>query len=520
MAFYKRKLMLLLAIVLLISYSSLFIQYERANATSNSLNEVLLIKTGKIAIAADLSEPLYLLQPEKSDEILIVKLNGIYEAWIQPYESFRSWMLFNDSENYSGQIMNKIRRRGTIDPSTVEKLRQLIDDLKTILKSPLDNVNETMTKISNYRYLLEGIRLPHDLNSTKNAVVKSLTDIEGILNKNKVENPGQVIDRTLNLLDELDNSIYEKIVEERGKDIAIYEKFIRIEEFRERVFKVARRLHPFSFPFSGGKWVIENLKNVTDLEGNNVGIFFNFKLEDVKNKGLNFLVGKVEVENRMYYFPVREMFYGVDRNLTSAELALKLTINGWELNYDKVIKALGEHSPLLSAHYRPYLVLSISIGVNRGNIEQVFESIKREGISLSLETEESFIRGNSSLSVEIPLGNAIAFVEFPSRAFILNNNVSKYVSVTTANERNNDLKVYLLYPYENNCTLEHDLKLGIRIVENPVYEIREVSGEIYAEKPPSEVLGTLFGREEVLALLLVVLLLFMLGIPKRNKLRE
>lgn len=482
---------------------------------------ILNLSKISIAIPKEGNRPVYFLWPRNTSKVLVVVLNGIYEVWMQPYENFRTHLLFNDSESYSEQIMNSIRRRGISDFKIISWLKNLVKETRIDLEAIGEGSGGNTTKIAQLIDALKNLNLSSELKFQVNPMSKNLEEILRKLDKGERESFSELLKETVKQLDDLEEQLHDRLVEIRGKDIAVYEEFLRVPELRNRVFQVAKKLHPFSLSFLNAKWSVSDMKDIIDFEGNKVGVIFSLRLEEAGEHGFDFINKKMEIKNRVYYSPVVENLHEIPENLTDSVLRFDFIITGWKLNYQDVITSLGNHSSLL-APYKPYLGLSLTFYSRnvKGNVvnslPKLLDGVEDENSGLDVRAQNY----NNISEILMALDGNEYYFRFFSKAYLYHTNgtLSTAPVHSTCTHENGGVDIFLLYLYpENEVKIEHDLSIGMSIEsrEKPRYEVRYVGGRLMANSYDSG-LKNLFSEDDLLILLLLLFIFLVLMKPKRK----
>lgn len=400
--------------------------------------------------------------------------HGLAEVWLWG-KGFNHSLMFSDEEGYSGQILERLQ--GRISVMLVEenltRINMMLGKvLRMLLVNPLSVENETRRLVEELKtLLLDAEGLPEDIREDLEKLVEVLERILDVLEEMK----GVCSCSWDAYLDELRGYVENATSLRRAVEDAISWARSAYQRLVQLIVKSNRMLHPFTLLFLASKWAFEGPYNITDEEGNVVGVMFSFKLVEAP-PGFDFAEGAIEIRNRLYFT--------AQSNMSVAELKNDIVIEQWEWNHERFRKALGDLASMVPEG-NPVLALTASFlaldrrpkeaarivegdmqvlkalgmggrfavrcGTRVHKAGDMFEGrMDRYKISISSEEEliAGFFRFVPEATVTYPNGTA---VKVDVKAFYL--------------LLNRHLKISLLYPYFDAGALEHDPSLGIEGVE-------------------------------------------------------
>lgn len=271
-------------------------------------------------------------------------------------------------------------------------------------------------------------------------------------------------------------------------------------EKRQELNSIAEGFHPGLLPFSGCKWEMGDVREITASNGTPIGLAFNLTLVDAPQK-FDFAEGNVNLSVRIYRQPVTETVNAAGEqysyNVAAGEMKVDLVVKDWDWNFDpKTISLLNTTSVTIS----PALALWVdasSFHVN-GSVSDLFNDLEdvrmqaaggnfvfsADDANATLNVQRQDQDANSfnfhikwaqknvagrlmkflapaklKLTEEGTLGGFFKFV--PTAIVIDKDGNQSTVDVTASYlSAGNHVKVYLCYPYFNG-TLIHDPSLGI-----------------------------------------------------------
>jgi len=248
--------------------------------------------------------------------------------------------------------------------------------------------------------------------------------------------------------------------------------------------QMSKNLHPFSFPFSQGKWELTPIQEIKAEDGTLVGLAFAFILTESMNPSFNFAEGNIMIRNKIFFDPVEIQVEGNDVILSKAELKSDMIISNWRWNYDVYAETLGE-PPYDFPEIVPKLVLSTKFNVrsaNEGNIINIMNEERDDISDVSdqnlgvkvrvgdeimavgkVDKEDYIVATNGLPKLEILAeGRDVSgFFRFDPRAPIVDQNNIRFINVEGVFWASTSLRTFLVYPYFSGSTLLHDPSIGI-----------------------------------------------------------
>jgi hypothetical protein len=281
------------------------------------------------------------------------------------------------------------------------------------------------------------------------------------------------------------------------------------EEFVEAL---KASMHPAYLPFHECAWQLTPVHNITDTDGEVIGLAFGFTLTDAHNPKFEFAEDNVEVNVRFYYVPVEETSGDTTIQINRAEMKMDLVIRNWQWILDGPYELLKEKYGIALPIQGERLALWLDIASR---------SIKR----LPEEASEVEETGSASAANRVMIGsqmvnireNAVGQDEKPLLGtgnirsllrlkFVKDNSTLagffRFVNASTVAYPNGTLKtepvkaaylqagghlrLFLTYRYFDDGSLTHDPSLGVEVPETtseaattPIYQIRSpTSGQI------------------------------------------
>jgi hypothetical protein len=326
------------------------------------------------------------------------------------------------------------------------------------------------------------------------AIDQSVTDLNAAITAiNTGNDPQAAISTALNQLDNV-TTIALNAAEQAIND--------RIAA-REQLVQDAANFHPAGLAFSQTNWTVSSISDITDGNGNPIGITFNFTLVDAPPK-FDFAENNVQLVIKIYSEPVVVQTSTQDGSysysLAGGEMKMDLIINNWDWNFvPGTIKLLNSTelgiSPglALQVDASTYNVTQLLVQRFMGDLSNVTapvasqKAVFSEGPSTTSisytgqSSDASQLNYNATSvskniagkilqiisSAKLTLNNETTlggFFEFVPCATVTNSSGSYVVNVSAAYyEDGNHLRLYITYPYFNG-TLDHDPSIG---VQNP-----------------------------------------------------
>ncbi len=248
--------------------------------------------------------------------------------------------------------------------------------------------------------------------------------------------------------------------------------------------QISKSLHPFSFPFSQGKWELTSIQEMNAEDGTLVGLAFAFILTESMNPSFEFAEGNIVMRNKIFFDPVEMQVEGNEMILSKAELKSDIIISNWRWNYDAYVETLGEH-PSDFPEIVPKLVLSTKFNVrsvNEGNMINIMNEEKNDVADVSDQSlgvkvrvgDEIMAVGRIDKEDEIVVTNGLpgleilaegremsGFFRFDPRAPVIGQSNIDFVDVEGVFWATTCLRTFLVYPYFGGSTLLHDPSIGV-----------------------------------------------------------
>lgn len=434
----------------------------------------------------------------QNDTVYMAKYIGLAEAWIPPAMPFRHGYMFKKGD-FAKQILHRMMERGFGKEINVsELLENLMGTLNLVMKGK-GNIEELVTKIDNLKKELAGVtNVDAETQEMINALIEKLDELKVILLE--ISEGGltpQLLQQLIRLTREIKNIFMDFKIKMRDK----------IELCRSIIqnLKMAS-FHPFLLPFAALEWTLEDPKNITDNKGNVIGVQFSFVSTGARAPVFNYFE-RIEIRNRIYITTVTEEINGIEYTVSRAELKNDIIIKGWKWNMDTVKEVLGEHVEVLNEHFKPTLTLishmtilpsleeavEEELSLQRINVTKGFKGMIKVGnrhISSHEEMENDFDKHLEILTEE---GEVAGFYKFvPGAKVIYPNGTVEILDVKGVFWiTNRHVIIFLVYPYFNGGTLEHDPSIGVSVPEiteeEPNYTIIISGGEIKEVETITEV---------------------------------
>lgn len=283
----------------------------------------------------------------------------------------------------------------------------------------------------------------------------------------------------------------------------------------KKIGESVRLMHPLFLPFARCSWSFEGPVNITDSSGNVIGVEFSFVLAGKpkstyfswnETKGWSFLRnGDIVIRNRVYYVPVNESVDNQTYTVTRAELKNDIVINHWMWNYDILNKSLGNLTQYIPK-LKPRLILisrftvgdykssefndiadeiTSEMGLSMGSDVEIehggFKAFTNMSMNREFECDMNRSRFMRHLELIIKSSNSTVagFYRFIPYATVRYNTTVEEVNVSGVFLlTHRHLTVFLVYPYFNNGSLEHDPSIGVETgtPESPQYMITYENG--------------------------------------------
>lgn len=493
--------------------------YERGGwkVFTNGIITVLVVGNG--------TKPMFIWWYNKDNRTAYVfKYDGLAEIWL-PTAQFKHVFMFNDDEDYREQLHDLIKNAAGGE-TTREILEDISDGINKLMKLRLvdekgkvniDAVDEALSIIQDLKNKVNN--LPQDLNDLKTQLLNKLNNIQTQL-ENLKNNP--IISDAMRIKMEIASLISDivKTITDRIKMI--------VEAYTTIIMAFK---HPFYFPFDAAKWSLIGPENITDNNGNVIGMQFSFNLTEVHDKRFKFAEGNILIRNRFYFVPVQEKINDQTMNITRAELKSDIIIKHWEWNFYEAVKHKPDNKTIepliinILSMFKPTLVLKahftsplmpsdpykdFNILLKQGGEDEVeigdeeVETHGEHGLKLGVNMEnDTKIEEHEINRVRMPglviktsgglVGGFFRFV--PNATVTYPNGTKEIVPVKGYFIlHGKHVTTFLVYQYFNNGTLEHDPSIGITAPEvsqeTPVYQVSATGGQvtvkpIFVTSPPT-----------------------------------
>jgi len=445
-------------------------------------------------------------------------------------------------ENYTS--VNPITlRHGIMDLR--DSLRSLTSDVESLINNPgTTTVNEARDKANDATGILQDLKANlTDLDQELGSKL-SPQDYEDV--HATISNLGTTIDEMIGTLEAIDTRLQDLSVPGKQQDavrelrrlsnelhsrvastLAAYGRLLmELTNVFKDVLKNAREefaeslrasAHPPFLSFHESIWSVSPVQNITDADGEVIGLAFGFTLVDARNPKFDFADNNVMINVRFYYVPVEETSGDTTIQVNKAEMKMDLIILHWQWILDGPYALLKDKYGIILPIQRERLALWLDIAsrnINRlpeeaSDVEetggasaatQVMIGSQRVNIRENNVGQDErpflgtgnirnllrlkFVKDNSTLAGFFRFVNA-STVEYP-------NGTEKTEPVKAAYlQAGGHLRLFLAYGFFDNGTLTHDPSLGVDVPETtseaattPVYQIRSPT---FAQIVPTEI---------------------------------
>ena len=286
-------------------------------------------------------------------------------------------------------------------------------------------------------------------------------------------------------------------------------------EIMHGVTKAVRLMHPFLLPFPTCTWRLDGPYNITDSKGNVIGVRFNFIIVRAPGKWSFIREGDIIIRNRIYTITVNETVGNETHIVTSTELKNDIIIKHWVWNYDILKKYLGNLTSILPTLESKLILISritlTTKGVKFEDIEKALTSSSfnvKFSRKVSIHCGRSKVNASANISTEADInatsfkksnirtprllilaeGSKVAgFYRFIPYAYVKCGNATRRVNVSGVFWiTGGTLRIFLVYPYFGNCSLEHDPSIGVDTGETVKAELATIvtpSGSVTMSTP-------------------------------------
>lgn len=521
-------------ILLLLPITIVDVQPQPTTILAEERDGWLTLDNGVIVVKVPIKKafPMYFWWIKGQNETIYAsKYLAIAEIWLPPFSPFNHREMFKRGD--IDECIMKIRGHGFGRyAEIVEKTGKLIGELARLIA------------VRKYSSALEIV----------DELISEFKDVKG------AENIIVILYRIRDLLIELESNPKPEFIKEIMEEIKNLSRAFkdfhgwskaRIEAYKKLMMKIYRiRFMPFLIPFAALKWEIDGPYNITDTEGNVIGMSFSFISKEAKIPGFK-KFDRIEIRNRLYAVPVKEYVENQSYIVYRGEIKNDIIIEGWKWNIDKLIWILGNYSHILLNYTMPKLVLisHFNIGfkydlrileelidesgyiTNIANRASGFRGLIKTGV-ITFESDKEFegvFKDKIEFMPEIENGTVIAgFFRFVPYAYLYypdgsteTINVDGWFWI-----RNRHLFTFLIYPYFNNATLEHDPSVGVSIreYESPQYIAYIENGEVIVQtqilkqKPlqPIDMIHDITSKN-ILIITVIIIILLVLGLIIKRK---
>ena len=319
---------------------------------------------------------------EHSDGWLILETDVVILA-LNEHRPFFAWRYVGDNRtvyvaDYRGLIeyymmpnASLIRLNATslgLLKQLREELGELMEELVELAREIGDNLTDVVIEVKALPVPADPQQLGELINKTEMvmSLLAQLVDEASSLGLEKVVERAEELNETLTEMvsimrylrdNPFDVKKYHELKSEAGEAMRKYWSLLSsVMNARhckggrpaEQISAYLRELHPPLFLFAGNKWEVEGPGNITGPEGNVIGIWFAYKLVEVRNPKFEFLEGNLMIRCRMYFVPVQETADGLNYTLVRAELKQDVVVLKWEWNIDvirELFSSLGLPEP-------------------------------------------------------------------------------------------------------------------------------------------------------------------------------
>jgi|Deesub1362B_J571_1020462.scaffolds.fasta_scaffold00003_544 hypothetical protein len=473
---------------------------------------------------------------EDNDTIYSGKYFAIAEAWIPPMSNFSRGHLFGRGA-IAKLILNKLVEEGF---GAEANISIMVENITVDLQEQVRRGDIT-TAINSVEDAIEKLQMYTEEDAIYN-LLDALITLRDLLYTIRDEGLNQV---NMGLLMHAIKELKSALMEFRAR------MGHKISQFMEIKTGIMRgNYHPFLLPFAALEWKLSGPTNITDTEGNVIGISFSFIAEEAHAKVFDYF-DKIEIRNRIYTVNVEEIVNGENITITRAELKNDIIIEGWRWNMDILKKALGEYSGIIDEYFEPTLTVishfTVLDKINESLVEfsYIGEPMEIEHMNVEMSVMKGF-RGtikvkdmeftsemeyesgfDDKLEILTEEGVVAGFYKFIPVANLHypNGSIDEVEVKGIFWITNNHLWIFLVYPYFDNATLQHDPSIGVSLTqiedEEPQYKVEvsddqvQVSGLIEIEKKQREFQYT---REMlmIIAALIIIAVIVAMSIFRRK----
>jgi len=250
------------------------------------------------------------------------------------------------------------------------------------------------------------------------------------------------------------------------------------------------KMHPAFFEFNQGQWNFTGFEPIKSGD-KTIGYQFSFILQKIRNPHFNNLEDQIEIRSRIYNSTVMEG----NLTVTSASVKSDVIIKSWRWNLNSVLANVIGLDPS-----KDKLALWLDISTFNAKLDDVLadkshsilsevksdhESInaKHAGADEGEDEKELKVSGREGKLTFVTDNTTLGgYFNFTSSAYTYQKNnpaVNQTVPVTASYLSNrNSLRLFLVYPYFGNKTLEHDPTLGVEtqdVSTTPQYKVNVAS---------------------------------------------
>ena len=307
--------------------------------------------------------------------------------------------------------------------------------------------------------------------------------------------------------------------------------------------RMESRWHRAYLPFNAGTWNLGDIHNITTPEDKIIGVAFTFTLVDLPDDrmpNLQFAENNIMIRVRFYNETVEETVPGTDYKYTvyAGEMKMDLVVNKWEWNIDtlkELIQQLRQEGfDITIPEGKSRLALWVNLAsINMTNLSAAQkrpDEIEYNSTATHMRIQTNMpedvtanqTQTQSEKPIEIPrpivrigfanetedLGGFFRFVSSAKITDYPNPGDMNMVPVKAAYIAGGaHMRLFLVYPYFDNGTLEHDPSIGVDDTSTdttPKYTVMAPSGSEVTPTVIGAYIPPLFNPPLMIALIVVV----------------